>query len=414
MKLAYTGFDRAGKPVRGHIDAPDAHDAGEQLRVQGIFATSIITAHNATGLAAIEPGGVRLAGVARLETVAFTMRQLGLLLTTGTQVLEALTALERQQKDPDYRAVLTSLRTKVEEGKSLSEAMGSHPGWFDPVVRSLVAAGEGSGQLPTLLDRLHMLLSQQARLRKSVAQAMVYPLLLVVFSLAVVGAMVGFVLPRFHSLFDSLKAPLPGVTRWLMAFAHLVREHWPWLLAGAAALIVAGAWWLSSSAGRRCVDRVVVRLPRIGPLARAIASARIARVLATLVEGRVPLLEALALSRHCVANSMYVELMQKAEESVLRGEQLSATFSSTSLIPPSLIEALRSGERSGQIAPVLANVADYLEEDAQATLKTLTSLVEPVILVTLGLVVGAIAVSMMLPLFDLTAAAGGPAPGGTP
>lgn len=410
MKLAYKGFDKSGKAVRGHIEAADSAAASDQLRRDGVFVTEMLSAEaQGIGMQQLSDthGKLRIGSAQKLERVSFTLRQLGLLISTGTPIMESLQSLERQQRDADFRGVLAGLRAKVEEGKSLAEAMAAYPDYFDPVCKSLVAAGESSGKLPDMLHRLFMLTRNQARMRKTVTNALVYPALLMCFAMCVLCVMVAFVLPRFEGLFKNLNAPLPALTKVLMQFSHGVRDNWMWIAGGGLVVAIAVTMWLRSRAGKLGIDALMLTLPKVSKVTKAVATARIARVLGTLVEGKVPMLESLALARNSYNNSKYVALMVKAEEAVLRGENLSSALADSPLITDSMVEALRSGERSGQVAPVLLNVADFLDEEAESSLKTLTTLMEPAILVGLGLIVGAMAVGMMLPLFDLTASAGG-------
>jgi type II secretory pathway component PulF len=214
-----------------------------------------------------------------------------------------------------------------------------------------------------------------------------------------------FVLPRFAGLFETLDAPLPPTTKFLLYLSNLLRSYWwalPIVLGGGG---FGARTWIKSSAGRRTIDTVMLKIPMAGPIFKNFAVARIARVMGVLVTGKVPLLESLALARQTSRNINYVELVSRAEEHVTRGSTISAAFSSTDLVSPSLCEAIRSGEQSGQMGPLLLNIADFLDEDNEVIVKSLTSILEPIILIVLGLLVGFVAFSMFLPLFDLTSVA---------
>jgi type II secretory pathway component PulF len=174
----------------------------------------------------------------------------------------------------------------------------------------------------------------------------------------------------------------------------------------AGVLLVGGFFYFRSALGKRMIDTLSLRIPKLGTFTRVYATARIIRVLATLLEGKVPLLDALSLAKHSVPNTYYISLMRRAEEAVLRGESLSQGLSDPTLVPPAVLEAVKSGERSGRLADVLGSVAEYMDEDTQTTIKTVTGLLEPLILLVLGVIVGSMAISMMMPLFDLTAAGG--------
>lgn len=412
MKYLCSGYDKAGKPVTEAVEAADKPEAIELMRRKGVFVTQA-SVHTGAAPAARGTAPAASAGGARpnLDRVADFFRQLALLVSTGTPLVDAMDSLRKQISDPAWRAVVDALYTRVEEGTPLSEAMAAFPRQFDGVSRSLVAAGEQGGKLDAMLERLSKLTRQQARIRKTVQGALVYPALLIAISVAVVSAMLGFVLPRFESLFKTLHVPLPITTEWLMAASEFIRSWW-WAigltLAGAATLVWA---YLRTAEGQATRDSLLVRLPQIGRLTRSFATARIARMLGVLLEGKVALLDSLALTRQSMGNTQYVALITKAEESVTRGESVSAALNDPTLINPSVCDAIRSAERSGQIGSVLISVADHLDEDNEMLVKTMTGLLEPIILVVLGLVVGTMAISMFLPLFDLTAAgAGGGAP----
>jgi len=225
--------------------------------------------------------------------------------------------------------------------------------------------------------------------------------------IGVMTLMIGFVLPRFEGLFKTLDAPLPPTTKILMDLSRLLSHYWPLFGGGAIALIVGVFVWQGSVSGRAVIDRVLLALPQVGNVTRSFATARVIRVLGVLIEGKVPLLEALRLTRAAAGNTRYAALLERSEDVVMRGESLSSAWASSDLIRGGVVEALRSGERTGQIAPVLLNVADFLDEDNEVLVKTLTGIIEPVILIIMGIGVGIVAVSMFLPLFDLTAMGGG-------
>jgi type II secretory pathway component PulF len=406
MKFQYKGFDVSGQAVTAAIDAANTADASEMLRRQGTFVTEI---REAAGAGAGMFGSAKRtprAG-ARLKHLAMFTRQLQVLVSTGTPLAQSLAALERQSVNLAWREVVADLRARVEAGSSLSGAMAEHPGYFDSISRSLIAAGESAGNLPVMLDRVAMLSRKQLQVRRSIIGAAVYPSLLITVAIGVLVVLLTFVLPRFEDLFKSLDTPLPPTTRALMALSRLLVKYW-WL----AILVVlggaAGGWaWFRSVAGKRWTDSVLLLLPQFGGIVKSFATARISRLLGILLQGRVPLLDALELTRGACSNWHYGKLMEGAVEAVTRGESLALALSDERLIPPSVHEAILSGERSGQLAPLLTTLADFMDETNDVTVRSLTSILEPLILIVLGLLVGFVAVSLFTPLFDLTAATGG-------
>ncbi|MFP4222938.1 MAG: type II secretion system F family protein [Phycisphaeraceae bacterium] len=409
MRLDYEAYDASGRQVRDTIKVASEADAREELRRRGLFVTELTRGRG--GAAAEQPTVARgrrsTRGRKRLHHLAMFTRQLYVLESTGTPTVQALAALERQTRDPAWKAVTADLRRRVEEGSALSEAMASHGACFDPVYRSLVAAGESSGQFGPMLDRLAQLVRKQAHLRSTVAGAMIYPALLLAVAGTVLAVMMLFVMPRFKGVFATLDVPLPASTQMMMAASELMQHYW-WaliLLIGGAA---AGGWaWLRTPGGRTHLDAILVRLPLIGPAVRSFATARVARLLGTLLISHVPLTEALKLTREAAGNARYRQLVRDAEDAVDRGNPISTAFANPKLVQPAVYEAICSGEATGQIGPLLLNIAEFLDEDNDVLLRSLTSILEPVILIILGLLVGSVAVSLFLPLFDLTAAAGG-------
>lgn len=407
MKIAYTAFDRAGKSVRDVIDAASTIEAGELLRQRGLYATELSVSTDsgtdARGARARSAGGAGR----RLADASMFVRQLSVLVSTGTPMVEAITSLERQLAPGAWRTSVERIRQRVEEGSSLSAALEHEPRYFDPVARSLIAAGESGGKLDDMLRRLASLMRQQIRVRSQIIGAMVYPVLLVNVALGVLCTMMFFVLPRFKGLFESLGAQLPPTTRLLMDMSEFVAAYWWALLAGVIVCGVSAKLWLSTPAGKRGVATFVVRAPQIGRVARAMATARVVRMLGVLVEGRVPVQEALRLTRESTGNVLYSELVADAEDAVTRGENISNALERSTLVSSSVVEAIRSGERSGQLGPVLTHLADFMDEDNELVLKSLSSIVEPLILIVLGCLIGFVAVSMFLPLFDLATATQG-------
>lgn len=414
MKLRCRAFDSAGTSIVETIEAPDAAAATEILRRRGLFVAEIAEESAAALARASGPSsasGRRVGSRARLNALTGFSRQMAVLLSTGTPILDALVSLERQTPAGDWHDALSDIRARIEQGHSLSEALAQHPAYFDAVSRSLIAAGESGGQLPVMLDRLARLTRQQQRVNASIAGAMAYPVLLVGVSIVVLSLMIGFVLPRFEQLFKSLNAPLPPTTKFMLAIGGFMARWWWAVLTGAGVLVTSAILYGRSRAGRTALDTAVVRAPIFGKLIRGLLTARLARVLGVLLEGRVPLLDALSLTRLSMGNAAYANLIARAEDAATRGESISpglAEFESAGvpLISPAAGESIRSGERTGKLGPVLLNIADALDEDNEIVVRSLTSIIEPIILLALGLIVGVVALSMFVPLFDLTSAGG--------
>ena len=411
MKLAYRGFDKSGRPVSATIDAADKLIALDELRRRGLYITEIVEdliAGRASGVAGARQPTSRPGD--RLKQLAIFSRQLHVLVVSGTPLANALAAIERQTDSPSWRGIVAALRRRVEEGASLSDAMENHPTFFDPVCRSLVAAGESSGTMAAMLERLSSLTRRQLQLRNQVFGALVYPTLLIVVGISVLITMLLFVIPRFAIMFESLAVALPPSTKALLFLSEQLRGNWPLLIVLTIGASLGVRVFVKSRRGLVHLQRLLLNLPKLGKLTRNLISARIARLLGVLLQSQVPLIEALRLTGRAAGQGRYEELIRRAEEAVSRGDSMSTAFAHSDLINPSMYEAIHHGEESGQVGAMLLHVADFLDEENEVLLRSLTSLIEPLILLWLGVIVGFIAVSMFLPLFDLTASA----QGGTP
>ncbi len=402
MKLAYKAYDGLGKAVSGVIDAGDAVAATELLRGKGLYVAEV-TASVATVKKRPSRGRRRLSRGQKLKEVAWFSRQLYVLTSSGTQLVDGLHALERQTRPGPWRDVISSLRTHVEEGSSLAHAMESQEGYFDPIYRSLVAAGESSGHLVEMFDRLAAAKQKQLKARNAVVGALIYPCLLLTLGLTIFVLMLLFVVPRFAELFESLHVPLPVSTEILVGASGMFRQYW-WLVALLCVGLVGSlAACLHTPKGRHFRDATILRLPCVGRIVRSLSTARMVSLLGGLLQAHIPLLEALRLVQHSAGNVRYQELISKAQECVTRGEPMSVAFTDMTLIDPSVQEAIRSGEASGEVDRLLLNISTFLDEENEVILRSLTSIIEPVILIAMGLLVGLIAICMFTPLFDLTA-----------
>ena len=400
MKLAYKAYDGVGKAVTGIVDAGDAAGAADLLRRKGLFVAEVKASIPRDGQKASLVRR-RSSGGQRLKDVAWFSRQIYVLISSGTRLADGLHALERQIRPGPWREVMSSLRTRVEEGSTLAAAMEPHGGYFDPIYRNLIAAGESSGQLVQMFDRLAALKQKQMKVRNSIRGALIYPVMLMTVGLTIFAMLLLFVIPRFAGLFQTMDVPLPTSTAVLLAASDVFRAYW-WLIllltAGVAGSLVA---FVRTPRGRLFRDTVILRLPYIGSIVKSFSTARIVSLLGVLMQAHIPVLEALHHVRQSTGNIHYQELIARAEDAVGKGEAMSAAFDDVRLINPSVYEAVRSGEESGEIDRLLFTISGFLDEENEVIVRSLTSIIEPLILVVMGVLVGLISICMFTPLFDL-------------
>ncbi len=401
MKLAYTAYDQQGEAVAGTIDSADVVAATETLRSKGLFVAQI-TESIATPEKVTRKRRLNLKGGKKMKNLTVFTRQLSVLIRSGSQLTEALSALEKQTRNGPWRSVIADLNTRVNEGSALSEAMEVNSEYFDPVYCSLIATGESSGHLVEMLDRLATLKQKQLRIRKSIVGALIYPIILVTLSIAIFTLLLVFVIPRFSVLFETLSVPLPASTQILVNISEFVRRFWWAIGLCLIAILIGFVAFLRTPKGQRSRDTIILKLPCIGNIAQNLITARVVYLLGVLMEGHVKVLEALRLVRRAAGNIHYAELISKAEKDVSEGDLLSRAFSDTHLISPCVHAAIQNGEQSGQLDDLLLNIADFLDEENETILRSLTTIIEPLILIIMGVLVGLMAVSMFLPLFDLT------------
>jgi len=336
----------------------------------------------------------------------FFTSQLAILLETGTPLAASLQAIERQITCPHWRILVSQLRQHVEEGTSLAAAVEMYPQVFDPVYSSMISAGETSGNLAEILSRLADLSRQADRIRSKIISAMIYPLLLTVITTSVLGVLVFFVLPRFEGIFAEMKVTLPQSTKGLLALSRFLRQHVIFAMGTFVSTLTVIFYWLRSKHGRRFVAGNKLKLPIFGPLIVAVINARVFRLLSLLIESNVPLLQSLELTAKSTKNYLYAELLNRVHENVLNGRTMNEILLQSKIIPASIAQMIHTGEQNGQVGKIMTMLADYLDDQNETKISTLTSIMEPLILIVMGMVVGTIAISLVLPMFDLSRISG--------
>lgn len=409
MNFTYEAFTGDGRRVSGRLEAASESAARHRLREGGMYV-SRLAAGAAGEPEAVEersPGDRPRLWQPKLDSVSSFTRELSVLVSTGVPIADALGAIERQEKDEDWAETIAQIRASVESGRSLSEALGEHPRYFGAVYRSLVEAGEESGELDTMLGRLAALVRQQAVARRAVVGALIYPLSLLGLTMGAAVVMLVVVVPKFAEMFTALDAELPSLTRALMGVSAGIRAYW-WaalLAVGAAGGVLFG--WIGTPRGRLAMDSLTLNAPLARGVTRGLGEARIARMLSTLLAAHLPLLDAIELVGGSVTNTRYRALIRAAARSVSTGEGLTPAFERSGFVSPRFVEALRTGESTGRLAAVLGNLADHADHDNDSTIKGLTKSIEPIIITLMGGMVAFLALAMFVPLFDLTSAAGG-------
>jgi len=369
------------------------------LREKGLFALSVTPV--AKREAEARPAGLRAwrRRIAARDLMALTS-QLAIMTKAGIDVAGALAGLVRQSTHPVLRATLESVHQDVVGGKSVSAAMRNHPQVFDSAYVATVAAGEASGQLPEVLDRLAKLLRTETRLKSTRRALLAYPIVLSVVSGLVIVALMFFVLPQFSDVFSQFGMPLPAITQFLVGISAELHDRW-WLWIGlAAALLLGVRAWRARPAGRRWWDGLMLNAALVRDITRSLLTGRAFRLLGIMIESGVPLIEALSLTRASIQNCHFGELFDRLRGDVLNGRGLAEALGSTPFVPPGATEMIATAERTGTLGTVTQLVGEHYEEEGETRLRELAAMAEPAIIIVMGALVACIVLSVMLPMFD--------------
>jgi type IV pilus assembly protein PilC len=392
----FKAMDLAGVKARGEIDADSKEAVSNQLKSRGMIVLDIADKH-----ASREIELSFLKSVKSGELAVFS-RQLATMISSGLSILRALYVLEEQTENKFLKETVIQVRKDVEAGLSLSGAMEAHPKVFNQLFVAMTRAGEAGGLLEESLMRVADQLEKDASLRRQIRSAMIYPALVITFAIGVMMALVAFLVPVFEGVFKQFGGELPPITQVSVLLSHMVINYWWMMFAVTGATVFAFIKWKASKWGRPQWDRFRLRVPmKIGTIVQQIAVARWSRTLASLTTAGVPLLLALEIVGKTGGNVVVEEAMDGVIASVKRGGTISEPLSKTTIFPMMVTHMVGVGEETGALDAMLAKVADFYEDQVEASVKALTSILEPVMIVVIGSIVGFIVISMYMPLFTI-------------
>jgi type IV pilus assembly protein PilC len=396
---AFKALDLQGSPQRGELDADDKQAVASQLRQRGLIVVDI---EERAGSAEVGDLLARFKKVKSQELTVMT-RQLSTMISSGMSMLRAFYVLEDQAENDKLREALTQIRHDVEAGISLSEALARHPDIFNELYVSMVAAGESGGILEETLKRVADQLEKDDSLRRQIKSAMTYPILIGSFALLVLIALVAFLVPVFEKVFKDFGGELPVMTQFTVTLSHLITGRWYLLILGVVALVYAFRKWKASDRGREQWDRFKLKIPwRIGEVVQKIALARFSRTYSAMISAGVPMLEAIDITGRTSGNRVVERAMENVYDSVKGGGSISGPMrAEPSAFPLMVTQMVAVGEETGALDSMLSKIADFYEDEVAAALKMLTSILEPLMIVVVGAIVGFIVISMYLPLFEV-------------
>ena len=405
----YEAMNSVGQPVKDTVEATNSEEAIAKVRAMGYFPTKIKERATrkistaAAGGAGTGAGKRRQVGrVSRKLLTTFT-RQLSTLIDAGLPILRSLRILEQQLKPGMMRVAIRLVATDVEGGSTMSEALGRHPKAFDRLYVNMVRAGELGGVLDVILQRLADFMEKSDALRRKITGAMIYPCVVITFAMGIVVGIMIVVVPSFQTIFSDMKTDLPGVTRMLLNLSHWIKDGFGWLVLLAIPVGVFSTFKLMrlSNSGRFLVDKLKISMPIMGQIVSKTSIARFTRTLGTLLSAGVPILEAILITRDTAGNELYARALNRVHDGIRKGETFADPLKQSRVVDPMVVNMIDVGEETGELDKMLNKVADTYDDEVDTLVSSMVSLLEPIMVITLGGIVGFIVLALFMPLVTL-------------
>jgi type IV pilus assembly protein PilC len=412
----YEAMNASGQEIKDVIEADNSEDAVKKIRAKGHFPTKVREkaeskkkAPKKGGAAAADTSltpkrkmPLAIGGVPQKQLVGFT-RQLSTLQDAGLPILRSLQILEQQQKPGLLKAIIGGVADEVEGGGTLSDAMAKYPKAFNKLYVNMIAAGEAGGVLDIILQRLADFMEKAAKLKKKVIGAMIYPAVVISIAVSIVSMIMIFVIPKFEQIFKDFNTKLPAITEYLIAFSRWfgVEYGWAYLVISPIAFTLAVRLIQMSEGGRYFVDAVKLKIPILGGILGKTAIARFTRTLGTLISAGVPILDALNITRDTCGNEVYAKALQKVHDAIREGESMATPLKATKVVDTIVVNMVDVGEETGDLDKMLIKVADNYDSDVDVLVGSLISILEPLMVVVLGVIVGFIVIALFAPMISL-------------
>jgi len=410
--FAYEAMNASGQEVRDEIEAGSNEEAIQKIRARGQYPTKVREKAGKKKVAKKDKGGgsgvksrrmpISIGGVPRKQLVSFT-RQLSTLQDAGLPILRSLQILEKQQKAGLLKAIVGGVGDEVEAGGSLSDAMAKYPKAFDKLYTNMIAAGEAGGVLDLILARLADFMEKAARLKKKVIGAMIYPAVVITIAVGIVSMIMIVVIPKFKKIFEDFKLELPGPTKLLINFSDFMANDYGWAYILAAPIVFTIMWKLIriSDGGKYFSDAMLLKIPILGSILGKTSIARFTRTLGTLISAGVPILEAINITKETCGNEVYSRALLKVHDAIREGESMAEPLKATKVCDSIVVNMIDVGEETGDLDKMLIKVADNYDSDVDVLVASLISILEPVMVVVLGVIVGFIVIALFMPMISL-------------
>ena len=386
-----------GQIIEGSRSAQSSQALAAALRTEKVMPISINEKKGGGG------GNMRIGGPPKVPAgdLAIFTKQFSVMLEAGLPLVQSLTILADQQENPTFGAALDEVRGDVEAGSTLAESMRKHPKVFDSLYVNMISAGEAGGILDVILQRLSVFVEKLVKLKRSLVSASVYPGIVITVAVGIVVAIMVFVIPTFAELFSNMNATLPLPTRMVMGLSDLMAAYIGYAVIGLIALVIAGQRYYATESGHLRIDGLTMKVPIMGAVIKKIIIARFARTLGTLLSSGISILEAMEITALTAGNMVVQNVLMEARKQIQEGKTLAEPIKQADIFPPMVIQMVSVGKQTGELDQMLQKMADFYEEEADTAIADFLTLIEPVMIVFLGGIIGGIVISMYLPIFSL-------------
>ncbi len=394
----YKGITQAGKTVRSTVDADNVRNARARLKKDGIFVEEIRDKSRAKAAAKKRTSS---SGGVKVEDRAMMTRQLATLLKANITLVEALAAVADQVEQPTLKEALSDIKNMVNEGSTFHKGLAKYPKIFNFVYQTMVEAGEASGTLDVILLRLAEFTESENELNAKVKSATLYPIIMFVFVTLMLGVMFVFVIPKMQAIFESAEMKLPWYTEVVIGISSFLVNYWYIVIGVAFSAFFIFKNWKNSESGAKQYDAMILKAPIVGKIARLVAVSRFTRTLATLLQGGVPMLQAMDIVKNVVGNSVLASAIEDARNNISEGESIAAPLRRSNQFPPIVTHMVNIGEKTGDLENMLSQISDSYDFQVKTQISGLTALLEPVMIIMMGGVIGIIVFSIMIPMFEM-------------
>lgn len=399
-RYQYQARDNQGELASGMVAAASLEEASRLLRGEGKFIVKL----SEVGEEAEEGEGfstVNYASRVKRPDVIFFAQQLAVMVETGVPITDALESIVEQSSNPNFKQVIRDVATEVQSGTEFSVALKKFPTVFPTVMVSLIRAAEASGTLGPMLQRISEYMGKEMRTAKQIKGALMYPAIMVCMTIGVTIFLLTFVLPKFADIYSSRGQSLPAPTQLLLDMSALLVDHWQWWIVGVVSAVVSMVLFSRSKQGRRSFDWLKLNMPMFKTMFTQLYVTRSTRTLGTMINAGVPMLDAVQITQDVTNNTYFEELWADVDDNLRQGLQLSDPLFASTLMPRSIVQMIRSGEKSGRLGQVLSRVAEHTEEEFDQAVKAATQYIEPVMVTVMGGIIGFVAISLLLPIFTV-------------